>query len=169
MNIKCKEIRELILTDYLDNEISDKNRIRLNIHFARCKDCKEFYERVKLTLVQPFNGLEKQIPSESVWQNVKQSIVVEQQERPGVVFSLLNKLRSLIFVRRPAFAISTVMALVLIVGVVIKVGLNSNEGLSGSAQGQMENSAYSIEMPFAVLANGDYSLGTSIEEYFLQN
>ena len=169
MNNKCKEIKELIITDYLDNEISPKDRARLNIHFSRCKGCKEFYEQVKSKLIQPFAAVGKQDAPESIWQNVKQAIIAEQQEKPSVVGSLLSKLRSLIFVRRPAFAISTVMALVLIVGVVIKVRLNSADGLSGSTQTQMENLAYSMEMPFAALLNDGYSLGTPMEEYFLQN
>ena len=157
MNYKCKKIRELILTDYLDNEISDKDKTRLNIHFARCKDCKEFYERVKLNLAQPFAAADKANLPEFIWQNVKQAIVTEQQEKP-----------SIIFVRRPAFAISTVMALVIIAVVMAKFKLDSQENLKSTAQGQMEYLAYSVETPVGMLVSDESGLGTSIETYFLQ-
>ena len=57
--MNCEKIKELIITDYIDNEMSDEKRIRLNIHFSRCQECKEFFETVKNTVVKPFANAKK--------------------------------------------------------------------------------------------------------------
>ena len=57
--MNCEKIKELILTDYIDNEMDDEERIRLNIHFAHCQECKEFFETVRNTVVKPFSSVKK--------------------------------------------------------------------------------------------------------------
>ena len=40
--MKCKKIQEIILTDYLDGQLDEKQRSSLGRHLAECKSCKEF-------------------------------------------------------------------------------------------------------------------------------
>ena len=168
MSSKCKVIRELILTDYIDNEMDDKRKTSLNIHFARCAECRDFYEQVTEVVVKPFAGADRLSIPESIWQNINQAIAAKQQKETGFLAGLFRKLKSFTSIPKPAFAISTVMALVLIAGVAVKFRLDSREAPEKAAQGQMEYySAYLTEIPLGMLVNDEAGLGTSIEEYFL--
>lgn len=154
--MSCKMIRELIFTDYIDNEISDKDKIRLNIHFANCRECKEFSERVKNAVVEPFAGTKKMEPPEFIWHRVRETIVAKQEEKPSFVFSI----------PKPALAMSALMALVLIVMLATALRF-SNKQTGANKESQGEYSIYSLETPSSALLNNDAGFGTSIEDNFL--
>jgi len=165
--MSCEKIRELILTDYIDNEISDKEKIRLNIHFANCRKCKEFSETVKSTVVKPFANVEKiELPG-FIWHRVKEAIIAEQQNKPGFLASLLKRLKFLFYAPKPALALSTIMALVLIAVLTTTLRFSNKQALEASRENQAEYSIYSIETPVGALSSNDAGFGTSIEDNFL--
>jgi anti-sigma factor RsiW len=162
----CKKIKELILTDYIDNQMNEEDSIHLNIHLANCHECKEFLEAVKNTAVKPFANSKKIAPPEFLWQRVKESIMAEDQKQPNLVDSILERLKSVFSMPRPAFAISTIMALVLIVALTVNFKFNQ-QALEINREGQIEYSNYSVEAPVSVFLNNNGGFGTLVEEYFL--
>jgi len=165
--MNCKKIQELILTDYLDDQISDDWRPRIKIHFARCNQCKEFFEAARKAVAEPFVNVNKINPPEFIWQRVKETIMAEQQKKTSLVASFLEKLKSISYAPKPAFAIAMTMAMVILVVTMVKLRINNQETLSVNSEGQRGYLAYSIEEPVDILANDNGGFGTSIEEYFL--
>ena len=165
--MKCEKIKELILTDYIDNEMNDEERIRLSIHFSRCHGCKEFFETVKNTVVEPFVNAKKIEPPGFIWQRVKEAIAAEQQEKPGFAAGILEKLKSVFYIPKPALAMSTVTALVLIVVLMSTFNFSNREALETNREDKAEYSVYSVETPVSALLNNDDGFGTSVEKYFL--
>ncbi len=165
--MNCEKIKELILTDYIDNEMDGEEKIRLDIHFADCHVCKEFFEAVKNTVVKPFANANKIEPPEFIWHRLKEAIIVRQQKKLSFVDSLLEKLKSVFYIPKPALAMSTIMALALIAALTATLRFSNKEALETNREDQAEYSAYSIEAPVSALSNNDEGFGTSVEKYFL--
>jgi len=165
--MNCEKIKELILTDYIDNEMNDEEKIRLNIHFARCQGCKEFFETVKNTVVKPFANAKKIEPPGFIWHRVKEAIMAEEQKKSGFVAGILEKLKSAFYIPKPALVMSTIMALVLIVVLMTTLKFSNKEALETNREDQAEYSTYSIETPVSALLNNNDGFGTLVEKYFL--
>jgi predicted anti-sigma-YlaC factor YlaD len=164
--MKCEKIRELILTDYIDNQMKEEDDIRLNIHLANCRDCKEFLEAVKNTAVKPFANAKKMEAPGSLWERVKGAVIAEERRESNLVEGMLERLKSVIRMPRSAFAISTAMALVLIAVLTVTFKFNQ-QALEINREGQFEYSSYSAEAPASAFLNNDDGFGTLVEEYFL--
>ena len=61
--MKCKKIREIILTDYIDGQLNEKQRSSLGLHLAECKGCKEFSTYAVKNIAGLFTNAERLIPS----------------------------------------------------------------------------------------------------------
>ena len=165
--MNCKRIKELILTDYIDNEMSDAERMRLNIHFAHCHECKELFDTVKNIAINPFAHVKKIDPPGFIWQRVKEAIIAKQQEKLDFVDAAFEKLRSIFYIPKPALAMVTIMTLVFIVVLTTTLKLSNNKVLEISSEDQAEYSIYSIETPVTTFLNDDGGFGTLVEKYFL--
>ncbi|NLI77987.1 MAG: hypothetical protein GX442_16305 [Candidatus Riflebacteria bacterium] len=84
----CERWRDLILTDYLDGELSDADRQGLAAHVAGCPSCRDLMEKAPTTLVKPFEALEHPAPPPRVWAGVVQELGLDPQavdpDRAGV-------------------------------------------------------------------------------------
>jgi len=165
--MSCEKIRGLILTDYIDNEMNDEERMRLNIHFADCPGCREFFERVQNTVVTPFAGAEKIEAPEVIWHRIKEAIIAERQTRAGFLAGLLAKLISHFYIPRPALAMSAIMAVAFIVVLATAPRFRTQGAPRTNREDRFEYSTYSVETPVSALLNNDGGFGTSIEEMFL--
>jgi len=72
--MRCEEVRELLMTDYLDGELPSKTAAAVKEHLAGCKACTDLEARIRLSAVEPFRGLAPANPAESVWRNISESI-----------------------------------------------------------------------------------------------
>jgi len=155
----CKKVRELILMDYLDGEANDGLRSQINIHFARCHSCREFSFLAKDNLLKPFNNISKAKLPESVWQRIKEEIESEQAKKRSCTLKF--------YFSKPAFAITTVALLLIIIGAMAKLRVNNQVLLQIVAQSQAGYSFYSVDPAIGFLMNENTGFGTSIEEHFL--
>ncbi|MBF0253243.1 MAG: zf-HC2 domain-containing protein [Candidatus Omnitrophica bacterium] len=164
--MKCKQIRDLILTDYIDNE-ADKNILSsVESHFASCRECKEFYMAVKETIDRPLRESVDLAPSEKVWMNIKRSIeerTCADTENVTEGLDIFGFLRNIKWIIKPAYALAA-MLLIFTVGEikyynVKEAGLN-NEFIQ-------ENINYLLGVNANEEENGAEGFGTGIEEYFL--
>jgi len=62
-DLACKELVELI-TAYLDGELPEHDRVRLEDHLARCDGCRSYLEQMRATIELIGVLTEDQIPAE---------------------------------------------------------------------------------------------------------
>ncbi|MDD5428389.1 MAG: zf-HC2 domain-containing protein [Candidatus Omnitrophica bacterium] len=158
--MNCKKAREAILTDYLDNEIDAGRKARLEEHMARCPGCKTFYLTAARANNELFSKTNRANPPEYVWRRIREAVLNEKRSGNNFAAGILGKLRSLLYVPKPALAIASILILLLAVGTFAKIKSNS-------AQEQFEYFTY-LTGASASAANGDNgSFGTTIEKYFM--
>jgi predicted anti-sigma-YlaC factor YlaD len=163
----CGKIKELILTDYIDNEMNDEEKVRLNMHLVHCHGCKEFLEAVNNAAVGPFAGAKQIQPPGFIWQRVREAVTAERQEKISFPAGLLEKLKTVFYFPKPVLIVSTIAALALIIVLAVTLKFGSKAALDIGRGDQVEYSAYSIETPVSALLNNDGGFGTSVEKYFL--
>ena len=70
----CKEIRDFILTDYIDGEIHGALKKTINDHLSECGDCLMFAREVEKNLIDPFKTSPKKEVPEALWRSIKEKI-----------------------------------------------------------------------------------------------
>lgn len=162
--MQCKKIQELLKTDYLDGEVNQRDQQCIREHLAQCADCRRLKEELLAQRVS-FQKAEYKQPPERIWQNIHDTIVSERlKEEKNFLSGIFERLRKLIFVPRPVFALAGSLAAiiftVIIAGTIIQGGRQSSNRDNG------------LESFADYALNGEnedllYGLGTNIEEYFL--
>ena len=165
--MNCKKARDLILTDYHDDQMDDKDRISADKHLAACPGCKKFSMVTQKTMAELFSSAEKANPPEYVWRRIKESIALEQRKKPNFAADFLEKLKYTFYIPNPALALATALMLILVFGAVTKLIVNNQETLIANKQGQIEYFNYVGAATTDVSASDETGFGTAIEEYFL--
>ena len=165
--MNCQRTQELILTDYIDGQMGDKQKNLIDQHLAHCHVCKGYLENVKSQAVDPFANAPKAVPDDFLWAQIKHTIKKEQQQQAEKSFisDFWKGVRSLVHVPRPAFAFATVATLVLMVGITSQLVINNNQMMKINAQDQVMYLSSLINEPAGT--NNGNDLGTPIEKYFL--
>jgi anti-sigma factor RsiW len=78
--MNCNEIRDIIITDYVDNEMSAKTRGEMELHLSICDGCHSFKEAVMSGVVASLRSAEAANPPEALWFKVKNRIERSVQE-----------------------------------------------------------------------------------------
>lgn len=159
--MKCAEIKDKLLTDYLDEEAGPGVAEEIERHLSVCSECREFYETLKEKVVVPFKDLKPMKAPEEVWSAIKMRIENDSaaEGHPGIlaIFS------SVIPVRRAIFAAASVgFAVILLSGA--HVWRLYDRGLS---QKYMELQAQYLSGADADDMFDNDGFGTSIEEFLL--
>ncbi len=163
----CKKVQELLLTDYLDNQMNGKERKSVDHHLAHCLGCTRFSIAAREVASGLFVDTKKDPPPEFIWQRIKESIIAEQKKKTGFAANLFERLRAVLYIPKPAMAVASAIGLIVIVGISAKLMINSQPAMKAGTQEQSEYSDYSMEIPADVSTNGEAIFGTLIEKYFL--
>ena len=115
--MNCEQIRDIILTDYLDNQLEESKKIEIDNHLAACKACKEFRDTAKKTVIEPFANTKQAQPPAFLWEAIKAA--VESKSKPRR-FNPLEDLLRLLHLPRTIFTLSSALALSLIALVLVK-------------------------------------------------
>ncbi|MCB9771615.1 MAG: zf-HC2 domain-containing protein [Candidatus Omnitrophica bacterium] len=70
----CKNIKDLILTDYMDSEVDLSTREQISSHLLNCSHCRRFAAEAEKNLAVPFKGKIREDVPEHVWSSIRQSI-----------------------------------------------------------------------------------------------
>jgi hypothetical protein len=73
--MKCDKARDLILTEYIDGEISGKLKQELEDHLLQCISCRELLVLSKTKVEDVFDNAQVQETPEYVWHRIKDKIV----------------------------------------------------------------------------------------------
>lgn len=161
--MNCERIQDLILTDYLDDQMDKSQKKYLEEHLSNCPQCMEFLQTVRKAAVEPLRNAEKLNPPASIWSNVEESILAEQQGKTNVLVNFFEKLGWGTPIPRPAFALASVIVLVLLVGTMTEYKIQQE----ASTKEQIEY-LDSLANPSEGLSdNGGQGFDTSVEKYFL--
>ncbi|OGX35455.1 MAG: hypothetical protein A3C36_01710 [Omnitrophica WOR_2 bacterium RIFCSPHIGHO2_02_FULL_52_10] len=168
--MSCEKFQEMILTDYLDRELSAQRRASLEAHLTQCPGCREFAEQARKGAVEPFEQLERLKPSPQLWANIKEAI--EEDPQPAVRGALVDfweRLKLLFYFPRPALALATVVLMIVMLLAVLPkpIGRNHIAQVESVAEEEVEYLASLMEGTESMDSDGNGGYGTAIEEYFL--
>ncbi len=180
--MNCKKIQELILTDYLDQEMPQDKQKELESHIASCTQCREFLALAKKTTIESLANIKTDnLSQDIIWSKIQKEIQEEKQslidynQAPG----FLEKLKNIIFFPKHRLAWSTCAAIAMLI-----VVFNINHQQMASDQNNqvqtavlnnqkvIDNVAVEVEREeyLSYLLDPDYDYtgyGTSLETYFL--
>ncbi|MFH1655667.1 MAG: hypothetical protein ABH954_03550 [Candidatus Omnitrophota bacterium] len=160
--MNCEKIKDLILTDFSDGRLNEKLQKHISEHLNSCKNCQEFAQAVQKMTIEPFKKAKRTLAPEYLWQRIKDKISA-QEPKPAFT-GLLDNLR-VIFHSKPALALATIAAVIIIAAILFRQPINGNE-VNIYLNEQIDFVSYLGEN-----GNGNGSsalnLGTAIEEFLL--
>jgi predicted anti-sigma-YlaC factor YlaD len=167
--MNCEKIQELILTDYLDGEMDEKQKEVILQHLANCADCQKFMVTAKITVNEPFSNVERINPDEFLWYKIKGVIEADKQRQSRPNRDILAMIRNRGRILIPAVIMAVVVIVVIWTDIVtIKQSpfyktrtRDVSPEVSSGMNYYMENE--SVE--YALMKNVNFE--TAIEEYFL--
>lgn len=162
--MRCKEIRDILLTDYADERLSQQQKHQLQSHLGQCAGCSEFQKKIVEDTLKPFREPQKLTPPESIWHDLRSAIKQEEADSYNPVEGFWQRLRAFPVLPKPAFALASLMAvtmIVVLVGLPIKRQAMLNQYLNDQA------SFISAETDTNGFNESFYDIGTGIEEYLL--
>ena len=84
--MKCKQVREMIMTDYMDGEISAGSLFEVESHLAVCASCRAAADDLQRA-VRPFfrEDVRRTPPPEGVWRSIVRGVQEDRASRalPG--------------------------------------------------------------------------------------
>lgn len=78
--MQCDKVKDILITDYIDNELEANARLKIEEHLSRCSSCKAFKEDLLNITIEPLKGVKEAIPPEFIWSRIKNSL--EEQKAP---------------------------------------------------------------------------------------
>ena len=164
--MNCKSVQELIITDYIDGQMGDKQKDLIDQHLVHCYECKEYLSSIKREAVNPFVNAYKEVPDGALWGRIKQIVADDQQQQleKSLEPDFWERLRGAVHFPRPAFALATLVTMLFMIGSIGQLFYISPV-VKINGQDQIEYIRSLIEEPVA-LNNGSDSQ-TPIEKYFL--
>jgi anti-sigma-K factor RskA len=162
--MNCERTQELILTDYLDGQLSIEHKKQIDGHLANCQACSAFVAAARQAVFEPFAAAERLKPSDSVWAGIEAAI--EDEHRKADVWTdLWENLKSWGFVPRPVMAAALVMVTVLAIGTLNQFRVRQ-EANAADASEYLDSLA---DVPGEISLNDDdgKGFGTAVEQYFL--
>ena len=162
--MNCKKIRELLLTDYLDQQTELKLRTEAEGHLNICPECRRLEEEIRRAIVLPFKDAKGPQVPQSVWLNIRERIAQRESSKGSLWDWLREKLR-VFSLPAPALTFaSTTVILLAIFGLLAKQNMDKNQISDYFSQ---QISFYSVLNNG--LENGDNKesadLGSTVEKY----
>lgn len=164
--MKCEQIKELILTDYIDGRMTASAKEGLEKHLMACHDCLEFARVAKAMAVEPFEKMPREKTPENVWMNIKEKITAREE---SVLMGWLEKIRDIfrseVGFSRPVMAFAGTCLVVMAIGLVHLTGIDSNFVQMVEAR-QQEETEYMLAMSLST-PESEAGYGSNVEQYFL--
>lgn len=78
--MNCQKIREVILTDYIDNELEEKTQTKIKNHLANCPACRNVEKALKAMIVEPLRNSESFNPPAVLWSKIRNKLAQKELE-----------------------------------------------------------------------------------------
>ena len=159
--MRCRKIQELLKTDYLDAEVSQKQEQDIREHLAHCPKCRQLEKELQSQRALFQKAKQHKVP-EHVWHNIRDAIIREEEE--GLSAGVFTRLRNYLFAPKPVFVLATTLAVAIFFAFLSGVFIQKKQSLSKENISEIDIAVYSLGSASDVPL---YELGTDIEEYFL--
>ncbi len=80
--MKCEIVKKLLLTNYIDGQLTLPIKEQIDAHLKKCSGCREFLSRIKIFSEKNFNLLNEDVPI-FIWDNVKNKLIKRQTSSKG--------------------------------------------------------------------------------------
>lgn len=90
--MNCRKIKEIISTDYIDNELPEKMRLEIELHLHTCSSCRDFKNALVAIAIKPLRSSKTENPPEILWPKIKNTL--EQEKQAEVLSELPFTFRS---------------------------------------------------------------------------
>ena len=80
MKYDREKIKQIILTDYLDNSLKDQDRKEIKSYIAKDPELMVFYQKVLKKTVFPFEKISNQKTPLHIWDAIEQQLDVEDRK-----------------------------------------------------------------------------------------
>ena len=157
--MKCKRIQDLIMSDYIDGELKGHLLKKVQEHLLSCPECKQFEQSLQKEAIAPFKEADQIKPPESVWEEIRGTVLEEELQRKGVFATIKNGLDYCLHIPKPALAFATVAVLIVLTLVFARLPFG---GRNGYLAGDTDVFSY-LDIDESSYVDFD----TTIEEYFM--
>ncbi len=161
--MKCRQVQELLKSDYLDGQIREREGKMVMDHLASCAACRQIENELRLQREFFQRSLQHPVP-ERVWQKIQNTVVMENVRRKERLGSNAWFSPSSFFFSRPSvFVLASSLAVVFLIAFLAAITNQKKQYIA--AEGSLEIiSGYNLNGSSDNLIT---DLGTSIEQYFL--
>lgn len=162
--MKCDQIKEFLMTDYTDGELSNERKKEIEDHLNNCCSCKEFEQALRKVAIDPFKNIEEVKPPDYVWERVKNSIDhSKEQDQIDIVPGIRGFFSSIFAPRRAVFTAIPAVVIIFLAIFLTRTHLNNKIMVNTYLNEQAEFFAYLDNE----VNGGSVDLGTDIEKYLL--
>jgi len=168
--MKCKEIQDIILTDYVDNELSAEHRILIEGHLRQCKDCQMIAQAARNLDGTLSDTKGMALDEDKIWLKIEKRI--QEDASQSTIYTPVadqgDLYGRLIRFLRPTLALATVACLILMATVFLKSKSQEIAQVDKIEEVQylaLVAEGLTYESEVADVSAEDF--GTDIEAYFL--
>ncbi len=163
--MKCREVQDLIVTDFLDGEASSEKKARVEEHLSGCVSCREYFSIVSKMESGLQSAPVKDAP-EHLWGVIRDKI----QETP-VTFGEMARgwWEDVLWGFRPTFVYGSLAAATLVILIVLVplVGLHSGSDLASVDKAQIAQVAYLSDDDSAFLQETEKTASGTVLDHWL--
>ncbi len=166
--MNCKNIQDLLLTDYLDGQLEEEKKKTFDDHLNSCFDCREFALVAQNNIMQPFINAENLIPPDHIWEGIKKTI--EEKPEPlrfGFWTSFWNSIKESFLFPRPAYALAGILVIFVVIMTLNSMNLERQQKTNHESEKEIEYITYLAKNTLDVSVDQNGGYGTAIEYYFL--
>jgi hypothetical protein len=167
--MKCADIHESLLTDYLDGMLDGQKKKEVEAHLSSCVYCKGFVEIAIKRTLKPFRDAQKlSLSQEKVWKKIRAEIISEEKTAVGIGF-LPKWFASFIdvFTMRTTLA-STILIIIVAASSLFLNPLQQNKIAQKTATDEsVQYLVSAMDELYGTTVEEEEDYGTEIEKYFL--
>lgn len=91
--MRCREAKDLILTDYVDGELSEGRGREIKRHLNTCASCRAFEANAHKNISAPFGLINKEEAPQYLWEGIRERIYSKDKARFGVISDTVESIR----------------------------------------------------------------------------
>jgi len=154
--MRCSKARKLI-SEYIDDNLRPEQRLLLERHLEDCLDCQQLLKDFQ-AITEKAKNLDKLTPSPQSWLKIKTKLETEPQEVITLSPQRKDWLKSLFYKPQLKYALSSALALLLIIGVVTLVlwfskgkGVIVKDGMNGYTFAKLKEAEHHYQLAIEAL------------------
>lgn len=149
--MRCEKVRDVLLTDYIDRRLPEAMKAAVDEHCLSCVSCRAVAQSVVETSERLRASGNLEAP-ERVWQGISEALGTRVPLRER----MFEWLRGFLGAHRPAFAVSTVVTVLLVSALAVRIPVYRNQ--------RMVNGYLEEQAQLYLGSNGDAAFVDSVTD-----